>query len=99
MISNIIDHMLSQNSPFVITPRDGSSRAWLAARLFETLNRDLLVVIPDPGRADTLINDLHFFLPDKKNQVLFFRGMKCCRSSLCPVTGRPHCAGWRCFPG
>jgi transcription-repair coupling factor (superfamily II helicase) len=74
MISNIIDHMLSQNSPFVITPRDGSSRAWLAARLFETLNRDLLVVIPDPGRADTLINDLHFFLPDKKNQVLFFPG-------------------------
>jgi transcription-repair coupling factor (superfamily II helicase) len=74
MISNITDHMLSQNSPLVITPRDGSCRAWLAARLFETLNRDLLVVVPDPNRADTLINDLHFFLPDKKNQVLFFPG-------------------------
>jgi len=74
MISNIIDQMLSKDGPRVCMHPDGSHKAWLAARLFRKLNRDLLVVVPDPGRAAGLVNDLQFFLPDKKNQVLFFPG-------------------------
>ncbi|MDZ7665329.1 MAG: transcription-repair coupling factor [Desulfotignum sp.] len=74
MISNIIDQMLSKDGPRVLTHPDGSHKAWLAARLFRKLNRDLLVVVPDPGRAAGLVTDLQFFLPDKKNQVQFFPG-------------------------
>jgi transcription-repair coupling factor (superfamily II helicase) len=74
MISTIIDQMLSKDGPRVRMHPDGSHKAWLAARLFRKLNRDLLVVVADPGRAASLINDLQFFLPDKKNQVQFFPG-------------------------
>jgi transcription-repair coupling factor (superfamily II helicase) len=42
--------------------------------MFHRLNRDLLVVLPDPGQADTFVNDLQFFLPDRKNAILLFPG-------------------------
>jgi transcription-repair coupling factor (superfamily II helicase) len=42
--------------------------------MFHRLNRDLLVVLPDPGQADTFVNDLQFFLPDRKNAILLFHG-------------------------
>ncbi len=74
MISDIFDHMLSQDSPLVLTRQHGSHKAWLAARIFHRLNRDLLVVLPDPGQADTFVNDLQFFLPDRKNDILLFPG-------------------------
>ncbi|MDT8379043.1 MAG: transcription-repair coupling factor [Desulfotignum sp.] len=74
MISNIIDQMLSREGAFVLTHQHGSHKAWLAARLFGQLNRNLLVVVPDSGQADTLVNDLQFFMTDRKNQVLFLPG-------------------------
>lgn len=99
MISHITDQVLSGDSAVVLTHQDGSHKAWLAARLFESLNRDLLVVVPDSSRAGTLVSDLQFFLPDKKIKSCFFRAMMCCRSNPCPITGRPRCAVWVCCPG
>jgi transcription-repair coupling factor (superfamily II helicase) len=74
MISDIIDHMLSQDSPLVLTRQHGSHKAWLAGRIFQRLKQDLLVVLPDPVQADTFVNDLQFFLPDRKNAIQFFPG-------------------------
>ncbi len=40
-------------------------------RLFESLNRDLLVVVPDSSRAGTLVSDLQFFCRTKKSSPVF----------------------------
>ncbi|MFU8768138.1 MAG: transcription-repair coupling factor [Desulfotignum sp.] len=74
MISAITDHMLSHDRALVVTRQNGSHKAGLTARLFNRLDMDMVVVLPDPKRAERFMNDLRFFMPDQTGAVLFFPG-------------------------
>ena len=74
MISSIIDHMQSCDSALVITPNEGSHKAFLTAQLFTRISCDMVVVLPDSKSAAAFMDDLLFFLPDRKDAVLFFPG-------------------------
>jgi transcription-repair coupling factor (superfamily II helicase) len=74
MISSIIDHMQSHDSALVLTKQDGSHKAYLTARLFTHLDRDMVAVLPDRKSAEKFVDDLLFFMPEKKDAILFFPG-------------------------
>jgi transcription-repair coupling factor (superfamily II helicase) len=72
MISQILDCMQSYDSALVLTRQESAHKAFMTARLFNRLDMDMLVVLPDPGQAAEFMDDLLFFMPDHKDTVLLF---------------------------
>lgn len=61
--------MAGRKSEIVCAGLKGSGRAYLAARLREELGRPLVIVAPSAPDAETLVQDMEFFL---KSRVAFF---------------------------
>jgi len=79
MLHKFIQNLDSQANAVVVTPTDGSHKAYLTAKLFQAQQQHLVVVFRDTKRALKFIDDLQFFLPSQKNkthndQIVFFPG-------------------------
>ncbi len=58
----------------VITPTDGSHKAWLTAQLFKASDVSILVVLKDVKKALGFLEEIKFFLPRSQDRIVFFPG-------------------------
>lgn len=58
----------------IIAPKNGSHKAYLAAQLFKDSKVSIVVIVKDIKKAVGFIDDVSFFLPEKKDQFVFFPG-------------------------
>jgi len=72
-IQLIKDVQTAENS-VVITPTDGSHKAYLTAQLFQSSDKSIVVIVKDVKKALSFLDELKFFLPDIKNQIVYFPG-------------------------
>ena len=72
-IQLIKDVHAAENS-IVITPTDGSHKAYLTAQLFQSSDVSMVVIVKDVKKALSVLDELKFFLPDKKNRIVYFPG-------------------------
>ncbi|MBC2705503.1 transcription-repair coupling factor [Desulfobacula sp.] len=74
MSNQLIKKIQTADNCVVITPTDGSHKAYLTAQLFKDAKVPIVVILKDTKRALCFIDDFSFFLPDKKDQLVFFPG-------------------------
>ena len=74
MLHPFIKKLSTSKKTTVITPTQGAHKAYLTAKVFHTLEQSIVVVLKNAAQAHAFMDDLRFFLPKKKNRVLFFPG-------------------------
>ncbi|MBU8912133.1 MAG: transcription-repair coupling factor [Desulfobacterales bacterium] len=74
MPDQLIKEIQNTDSSVVITPSEGSHKAWLTAQLFKNSKDSIVVIVKDTKKALRFIDDFSFFLPEKKDQLIFFPG-------------------------
>ncbi len=74
MPNHFIKSVQPPGNAVVITPTDGSHKAYLTSKWFVTFNLPILVVLKNTKKAFRFLDELNFFLPDKKGQIVFFPG-------------------------
>ena len=74
MLHPFIKKLPTSKKTTVITPTHGAHKAYLTAKVFHTLEQSIVVVLKNAAQAHAFMDDLRFFLPEKKNRVLFFPG-------------------------
>ncbi|MFA5902609.1 MAG: transcription-repair coupling factor [Desulfobacula sp.] len=72
--NSIVKDICNQNSSVIITPTDGSHKAYLTSRLYKTKKVPFVVVLKDTNKALGFIEELKFFLPEDRNQIVFLPG-------------------------
>ncbi|WP_457551860.1 transcription-repair coupling factor [Desulfobacula sp.] len=58
----------------VITPTDGSHKAYLTSQWFSDSDETIVVILKNIKKAMCFLDELKFFLPDKKDRIIFFPG-------------------------
>ena len=74
MPNQLINEIKNADKSVVITPTDGSHKAWLTSQLFKNSRKSIVVILKDTKRALQFIEDFLFFLPEGKEQLIFFPG-------------------------
>jgi len=74
MSNQLIKKIQTADNCVVITPTDGSHKAYLTAQLFKDAKVPIVVILKDTKSALRFIDDFSFFLPGKKDQLVFFPG-------------------------
>jgi transcription-repair coupling factor (superfamily II helicase) len=70
--NNLVANIGNQNRSIVIIPTDGSHKAYLISRLYKTKKMPVVVVLKDAHSASGFMEELKFFLPEDKQQIVFF---------------------------
>jgi len=73
-LNNIVKEIGNLNSSSVIIPTDGSHKAYLTSQLYKTKKSSFVVVLKEANKALRFIDELKFFLPENKDQIVFFPG-------------------------
>ncbi len=72
------DHLISQiqntDNSVIITPTDGSHKAFLTSRLYQSKDVSIVVILKEKKKALTFWEELKFFLPEDHDQLVFFPG-------------------------
>ncbi|NOX34793.1 MAG: transcription-repair coupling factor [Deltaproteobacteria bacterium] len=74
MPSHLIKAIQNKTKSVIITPTDGAHKAYLTARLYEASDISIVVVLKDTKKALSFLDELNFFLPKKKDRIIFFPG-------------------------
>ncbi len=74
MPNHIIKNVQSPGNAVVITPTDGSHKAYLTSKWYDTSDGSILVILKDTKKALRFVDELNFFLPNKKDKIVFFPG-------------------------
>jgi len=74
MPNQLIKKIQNSGNHVVITPTDGSHKAYLTSQLFKDCKVPIVVILKDTKKALGFIDDFSFFLPEKKDQLIFFPG-------------------------
>ncbi|SDT96413.1 transcription-repair coupling factor (superfamily II helicase) [Desulfobacula phenolica] len=74
MSNHIIKEIQATDNNVVIIPTDGSHKACLISQLFNDSNDSIVVILSDTKKALGFLDELSFFLPDKKDHIVFFPG-------------------------
>lgn len=61
-------------SSTIICPTDGAQKAYIVSKIYKSDKRSIVVIVKNQRKADELIRELHFFLPDNKESILLFPG-------------------------
>lgn len=56
----------------IICPTDGAQKAYIVSKIYKSNKRSIVVIVKNQRKADELIRELHFFLPDNKESILLF---------------------------
>ena len=76
----MLNHLTCQIKNFrhsiIISPFDGSHRAYLTALIYKNLGISVVAVLPDQSRALNFLEDLKFFLPEDRDRIIFFPGYR-----------------------
>jgi len=74
MSKHLIKDFKNIDNTVVITPTDGSHKAYLTSKWYAFSKVSILVILKDSKKAIEFIDELNFFLPDKKDKIVFFPG-------------------------
>jgi transcription-repair coupling factor (superfamily II helicase) len=74
MSKHLIKSVLTNDSAVVITPTQGSHKAYLTSQWFTASGVSIVVILKDTKKALSFLDELKFFLPEKKEQIIFFPG-------------------------
>ncbi|MBU2452638.1 MAG: transcription-repair coupling factor, partial [Proteobacteria bacterium] len=74
MSNHLIKAVQNKGNSAVITPTDGSHKAYLTAQLYKASDVSIVVILKDKKKALSFLDELNFFLPEKKDQIIFFPG-------------------------
>ena len=74
MEKQLVKQIQDLKSTYVIAPADGSHKPYFISQLFKATDKTMVVVVKDSKTAQQFLDDLAFFLPDKKDRILFFPG-------------------------
>ncbi len=74
MPNNLIQEIQNKNNSIVITPTEGSHKAYLTSQLYKTMDVPIVVILKDIKKALGFLEELKFFLPENHDQLLFFPG-------------------------
>jgi len=74
MPKQFIKEIQTTDNCVIITPTDGSHKAYLTFQLFKDTKVSIVVILKDLKKALGFMDDFSFFLPGKKDQLIFFPG-------------------------
>ena len=74
MSNQLIKQIRTADNSVVTIPTNGSHKAYLTSRLFKNSNVSIVVILKDIKKALDFLNELRFFLPEKKDRLIFFPG-------------------------
>ncbi len=74
MLNSLIEQIQNQNSSIVITPTEGSHKAYVTSQLYKTMDVSIVVILKDTKKALSFLEELRFFLPENHDQLLIFPG-------------------------
>ncbi|MCP3943176.1 MAG: transcription-repair coupling factor [Desulfobacteraceae bacterium] len=74
MTGSIIQDISKNDRNIISLHGDGSHKAYLTTKLFDSLKSSLVVILSDQKQALGFIEDLHFFMPGKKEKIIYFPG-------------------------
>ncbi|MBT7260985.1 MAG: transcription-repair coupling factor [Desulfobacula sp.] len=74
MPNHLIKNVQPSGNAVVITQTDGSHKAYLTSKWYGTFDVSILVVLKDTKKALRFLDELNFFLPNKKDKIVFFPG-------------------------
>ncbi|MBT3177845.1 MAG: transcription-repair coupling factor [Desulfobacula sp.] len=74
MSKHLIKDVQHHGSSVVITPAEGSHKAYMTSNWYSASDVSILVVLRDTKKAHSFLDELFFFLPDKKDKIVFFPG-------------------------
>ena len=74
MIKQLLDTIAKRDTSIDLTGVHGSGSAYITAKLFASNDCSLVVVLPDRKRAMAFMDELEFYLPRGKRQVIYFPG-------------------------
>ncbi len=74
MTDPLLQDINTRNRSIITLGGDGSHKAYLTARLFRSQTTPLVVILPDQKCALSFMEDLHFFMPGEKENILYFPG-------------------------
>ena len=60
MLTDLIRDITQKDKSVVITPTDGSHKAYFISELFKSQENTLVVIVKDNKKASSLINELNF---------------------------------------
>ncbi len=74
MSKHLIKDVKNIDNSVVITPTDGSHKAYLTSKWYSSSKVSILVILKDTKKTIEFLDELNFFLPDKKDKIVFFPG-------------------------
>jgi len=74
MSKHLFKDLKNIDNSVVITPTDGSHKAYLLSKWYSSSKTSILVILKDTKKAMEFLDELNFFLPDKKEKIVFFPG-------------------------
>ncbi|MBU0465661.1 MAG: transcription-repair coupling factor, partial [Proteobacteria bacterium] len=74
MSKHLIKDVKNIDNSVVITPTEGSHKAYLTSKWYSSSKVSILVILKDTKKAIEFLDELNFFLPDKKGKIVFFPG-------------------------
>jgi transcription-repair coupling factor (superfamily II helicase) len=74
MSKHLIKSVLTNDNAVVITPTQGSHKAYLTSQWFTASEVSIVAILKDTKKALRFLDELKFFLPDKKDRIIFFPG-------------------------
>jgi transcription-repair coupling factor (superfamily II helicase) len=74
MFNHLITKIHSKNNSVVITPTEGSHKAFLTSRLYKTIDNSIVVILKSTKKALSFLEELKFFLPKEHDHIIFFPG-------------------------
>ena len=74
MSNHLINQIQNSDNSVVITPTDGSHKAYLTSKLYKSMDVSIVVILKDSKKALSFLEELKFFLPKDHDQFIFFPG-------------------------
>lgn len=74
MPTDLIKNLLKKDPSPVIIPTEGSHKAYLVSRLFLESKKSVAVIVKDRKAAGQFMDELAFFLPEYKKDLIHFPG-------------------------
>jgi len=74
MSNHLINQIQNSDNSVIITPTEGSHKAYLTSELYKSMDVSIVVILKDSKKALSFLEELKFFLPDDHDQLIFFPG-------------------------
>ncbi len=74
MESQLVSHIQTSDRSVIVSPTNGSHKAYLVSQAFSKTDSTMVVVLMDQKSAQQFFDDVLFFIPHMEKSVLFFPG-------------------------